>query len=315
MQRYAEVWGGKPIGSGLITQSTGWMPTLTHHPGLTNVAYHALKAVSPSQIKVLGRSPLHYFDQFLAEDREKREPTPAMLMGTALHTAVLEPELWDSTVVVKPADAPSRPTENQLVQPARTGTKTYDAWLDACARRDWWAEFDKTCAGKVLLSVKDADEVRRMADAVRKHPAAGFLLELPGRREASYTWEDPQTGLQCKTRPDWHSEDRRIVVDVKTTRDASRVEFAKSVANLDYHVQAAWNQDALGAEQFITIAVENVRPFAVAVYPASGAMIAAGQRRIEAAMALLAECHASGIWPGYGDLVQEPIELPGWCRD
>ena len=46
-----------------------------------------------------------------------------------------------------------------------------------------------------------------------------------------------------------------------------------------------------------------------------GAMIAAGQRRIEAAMALLAECHASGIWPGYGDLVQEPIELPGWCRD
>ena len=40
-----------------------------------------------------------------------------------------------------------------------------------------------------------------------------------------------------------------------------------------------------------------------------------GQRRIEAAMALLAECHASGIWPGYGDLVQEPIELPGWCRD
>ena len=69
------------------------------------------------------------------------------------------------------------------------------------------------------------------------------------------------------------------------------------------------------AEQFITIAVENVRPFAVAVYPASGAMIAAGQRRIEAAMALLAQCWETGVWPGYGDLVQEPIELPGWCRD
>ena len=48
------------------------MTTLTHHPGLTNEAYHALKAVSPSQIKVLGRSPLHYFDQFLAEDRRVR---------------------------------------------------------------------------------------------------------------------------------------------------------------------------------------------------------------------------------------------------
>lgn len=269
------------------------MPDLTHHPGLTNEDYHRLKAVSPSQIKVLGRSPLHYFDQFLAEDREKREPTPAMLMGTALHTAVLEPELWDSTIAVPPQSFDRR----------------------SKAGRELAAEFERESAGKVVLSPEDADQVRRMADAVRSHPAAGFLLELPGRREASYTWKDPATGLECKTRPDWHSEDRRIVVDVKTTRDASRAEFAKSIANLDYHVQAAWNQDAIGAEQFITIAVENTRPYAVAVYPASGGMIAAGMRRIEAAMLLLAECHASGRWPGYGDLVAEPIELPGWCRD
>lgn len=269
------------------------MPDLTHHPGLTNEDYHRLKAVSPSQIKVLGRSPLHYFDQFLAKDREKREPTPAMLMGTALHTAVLEPELWDSTIAVPPQSFDRR----------------------SKAGRELAAEFERESAGKIVLSPEDADQVRRMADAVRSHPAAGFLLELPGRREASYTWKDPATGLECKTRPDWHSEDRRIVVDVKTTRDASRAEFAKSIANLDYHVQAAWNQDAIGAEQFITIAVENTRPYAVAVYPASGGMIAAGMRRIEAAMTLLAECHASGRWPGYGDLVAEPIELPGWCRD
>ena len=266
---------------------------LRHLPGLSNEDYHALKAVSPSQIKVLGRSPLHYYDQFLAEDREKREPTPQMLMGTALHTAVLEPELWDSTIAVPPHSFDRR---------TKVG-------------KELAAEFERESAGKIVLSPEDADQVRRMADAVRKHPAAGFLLDLPGRREASYTWTDEATGLECKTRPDWHSEDRRIVVDVKTCRDASRVEFAKAIANLDYHVQAAWNQDALGAQQFITIAVENTRPYAVAVYPASGGMIAAGQRRIEAAMTLLAECHASGRWPGYGDLVQEPIELPGWCRD
>ena len=269
------------------------MTNLTHHPSLTNEAYHALKAVSPSQIKVLGRSPLHYYDQFLADDREKREPSPEIIKGTALHTAVLEPELWDSTVAV-PSQRFDRRTK---------------------AGKELAAAFEAESAGKLVLSPDDAEDVRRMADAVRRHPAARFLLELPGRREASYTWTDPQTGLACKTRPDWHSKDRRIVVDVKTTRDASRVEFAKSIANLDYHVQAAWNQDAIGAEQFLTIAVENTRPYAVAVYPASGAMIAAGRRRIEAAMTLLAECHASGRWPGYGDLVQEPIELPAWCHD
>ncbi len=269
------------------------MPELIHHPGLSNEAYHALKAVSPSQIKVLARSPLHYFDQFLAEDREKKEPTPAMQVGTALHTAVLEPELWDATVAV-PKHAFDRRTK---------------------VGKELAAEFERESAGKIVLSPDDADRVRRMADAVHKHPAARFLLELPGRREPSYTWKDPATGLECKTRPDWHSEDRRLVVDVKTTRDASREEFAKSIANFDYHVQAAWNQAALEAEQFLSLAIESERPYAVAVYPASGALIAAGQRRIEAAMTLLAECHASGVWPGYGDLVQYPIDLPVWCRD
>lgn len=293
MQREAEVRAGRSVGSGLSPESTEWMPELTHHPGLTNEAYHQLKAVSPSQIKVLGRSPLHYYDQFLADDREKREATPAMQLGTALHTAVLEPELWDSTIAVPPHSFDRR---------TKVGKERAEA-------------FAAESAGKLVLSPEDADQVRRMADAVRKHPAARFLLDLPGRREASYTWTDPQTGLACKTRPDWHSADRRIVVDLKKTRDASRAEFAKSIANYDYHVQAAWNQDALEAEQFISIAVEDTRPFAVAVYPASVAMISAGQRRIEAAMALLAECWANGRWPGYGDLVQEPIELPGWCRD
>jgi hypothetical protein len=269
------------------------MPELTHLPELTNEDYHALKAISPSQIKVLARSPLHYYDQFLAEDREKKPPTPAMEVGTALHTAVLEPDLWDKTVAVPPHSFDRR---------TKVG-------------KEMAAEFEKEAAGKIVLSPEDADRVRRMADAVHKHPAAKFLLDLPGRREASYYWTDPATGLACKTRPDWHSEDRRLVVDVKTSKDASRVEFSKSIANFDYHVQAAWNQGALGADQFLSVVIESERPFAVAVYPASAELIAAGQRRIEAAMTLLAECWATGKWPGYGDLVQEPIDLPGWCRD
>ncbi len=269
------------------------MPELTFHEGLTNEAYHALKAVSPSQIKTLARSPLHYFDQFLADDREKKEATAAMQMGTALHTAVLEPDLWDATVAVPP---------HKFDRRTKVG-------------KELAAEFEWVAAGKIVLDPDDAAQVQQMAQMVRSHPAAGFLLDMPGRREPSYTWTDSTTGLECKVRPDWHSEDRRIVVDVKTTKDASRNEFSKSIANFDYHVQAAWNLDALEAEKFLIIAVENVRPFAVAVYPLSPSLIAAGQRRISAAMELLAECHQTGRWPGYGDLVQDDLDLPGWVRD
>jgi hypothetical protein len=280
-------------------------PQLIHHNGLSNEDYHHLKAVSPSQIKALKRSPLHYFDQFLADDREKKPPTASMLKGTALHTAILEPELWDTTIAVPPHAFDRR---------TKVGRERAEA-------------FEAESAGRIVLSPDDADEVRRMADAVRRHPAARFLLDLPGRREASYTWTDEATGLECKTRPDWHSLDGRIVVDVKTAADASRAEFARSIANFDYHVQAAWNLDAQGGELFLSLVVENTRPYGVAVYPASEAMLEAGRRRIwggpcprtgepiKGAMQVLAECWKTGQWPGYGDAIQEPIELPGWVRD
>jgi hypothetical protein len=44
-------------------------------------------------------------------------------------------------------------------------------------------------------------------------------------------------------------------------------------------------------------------------------MIAAGNRRVNSAMALLADCLAKNNWPGYGDMIQDPIDLPTWCKD
>jgi len=294
-------------------------PKLIHHPGLSNEDYHALKAVSPSGIKLLKRSPLHFKDAILADDRIIKKPTLEMLKGTALHTAALEPKLWDTTVVVVPATAPRRPTKAQLQ--AKSPSK------DTQSSIEWWQEFDANTADRIVLDIDDAEDVLRMADAVLAHPAARFLLNMPGRREASYTYTDAATGVECKTRPDWHSDDGRIVLDVKTAADASRPEFERSTANFDYHVQAAWNLDAQGGELFLSLVVENVRPYAVAIYPASQAMLDAGRRRIHGgicprtgdpivgALPTLAECWRTGHWPGYGDAIQEPLDLPGWVKD
>jgi exodeoxyribonuclease VIII len=269
------------------------MPKLTHHPNLTNKAYHALGAVSPSRLKLLNQSPLHYFDRYLAPDREPQESTLAMQIGTAFHTAVLEPDLWSLTVAI--------PTEKW---DRRTAAGKAAA-----------AEFEQEAADRIILTPADAAKAQAMAAAVRAHPAARFILAMEGRREASYTWDDKDTGIPCKTRPDFHTADRRFVVDLKSTADASRDAFTKSIANYDYHVQTAWNIDALETETFLTIAVESQRPYAVAVYPASSALIAAGQRRIQTAMDLLAQCLATGHWAGYGDQIQDPIDLPTWNHD
>jgi hypothetical protein len=270
------------------------MIKLTHLPNLSNADYHALDAISPSKLKLFARSPLHYWAAYEAPDRLAPAGTDAMRLGTALHLAVLEPQLWSQNVVVQPAiDRRTKAGKAQAV------------------------EFNLLeCAGKLILSEDDAARVQAMATAIHAHQAAHFLLEQEGHREHSYTWTDSTYGITCKTRPDWHSADRRLIVDIKTTCDCSRREFTRSIAKFDYHLQAAWNTQALGAEQFLIVAVESQRPYAVAVYPFAAEAMAAGARRINRAMEALAQCRDTGIWPGpEGNLIAEPISLPGWCDD
>lgn len=270
------------------------MPDLTHHPGLPLIAYHQMKAVSPSQIKTLGRSPLHYYDKFLAPDKERPEPTIHMLVGSALHMAILEPDRFPSEVVTPP-----------------------DINRRTNAGKAEWFEWEAANVDKIVLPQDDYDRVLRMADAVCSHPAAATILEQEAICEASYTWTNTDYGIDipCKVRPDLHTADRRIVVDVKTTQDARREAIARQCSNLDYHVQAAWNLDALGAEAFLILAVESTRPYAVAVYPLAATLLDAGRRRIDKGLALLAECKRTGVWPGYGDTLLEPLELPRWNND
>jgi exodeoxyribonuclease VIII len=216
-----------------------------------------------------------------------------MRLGTALHLAVLEPQLWSREVAVRPA----------IDRRTKAGKQAAE-------------EFDAEHAGKIVLSEDDAARAQAMATAIHAHHAAHFLLEQEGHREASYTWTDPTHDIECKTRPDWHSADRSLIVDLKTTLDCGRREFTRSIAKYAYHLQAAWNTHALGAEQFLIVAVESQRPYAVSVYPIAAEAMAAGARRIDRAMEALAQCRDTGIWPGpEGNLIAEPISIPGWCDD
>jgi hypothetical protein len=51
--------------------------------------YHAVDALSKSMMTKILKSPAHY----RAALDEHQEPTKSMQMGTAIHTAVLEPQL------------------------------------------------------------------------------------------------------------------------------------------------------------------------------------------------------------------------------
>lgn len=98
------------------------------------------------------------------------------------------------------------------------------------------------------------------------HPKAAALLTcgaLPPK--FSIFWQDADTGIDCRCRPDYiHSSG--IIVDLKSTLDASPAAFAKSCANSRYHVQDAFYSEgfyqAAGEwpRGFVFIAVEKPRP-------------------------------------------------------
>jgi hypothetical protein len=263
---------------------------------MNNTEYHAHPAISKSHLDQVAKSPLHYWARYLDPNRVVPEPTPAMAIGSAVHTHVLELDQWDARYVSAP-DGIDRRTK---------------------AGKAEWEAFTAAATGRTVLPKADADLVMRMAHSVFSHPAAAMLLALPGKAETTHMWTDAATGLQCKCRPDWLTDDGRLLVDLKTTEDAGRG-FAKSIAQWRYHVQASWYLDGIEQatgtrpEQFLFLCVEKKAPYAVAVYAADAEMIAAGAQTAARDLDVLATCKAASAWPGYSDQI-EPISLPPWMR-
>ena len=262
---------------------------------MDNAAYHAHPAVSKSHLDLVARSPLHYWARYIDPKRELPEPTPAMRIGTALHTHVLELSCWDEEIAVAPGDINRRTKEG----------------------REQWAAFEAAAAKKTVITADDAAQVMAMGRAVMRHPAAAMLLGLPGKAETTYMWTDATTGLECKCRPDWLTDDGSIVVDLKTTKSARVQDFKRSVADYRYHCQAAWYLNGLEQatgrrpDQFIFICVETTAPYAVAVYAADAEMVDRGHQQAMRDLARLAECRAANHWPSYSEQI-EMLSLPGW---
>lgn len=251
-------------------------------PNMPAREYHAHPAVSKSVLDKMARSPLHaraYLDGM------RDEPTPAMLFGTALHAAVLEPVAFANEYAVFDGD-----------RRTRAGKDAYEAILSS---------------GATVISRGDYDAIRAMALSIRQHPVAGKLF-AEGVAEHSVFWDDADTGLACKCRPDWWTPSSALIVDLKTTEDASPEAFARSVMNYRYHVQAAHYMTGAQAERFLFVAVEKKAPYAVAVYELDEDALNLGHTLRERDLHTYSLCQASRVWPGYSTEV-ETLSLPEWA--
>ena len=259
-------------------------------PDLPIDQYHGGPGVSKSQLDQVAKSPAHYM---YARTAPKKDPTPAQRFGSLVHTAVLEPHKL--SVVVGP-DLNKNTKE----------WKAFKAQVEA--------------EGKEIVTQEELDTLEGMKAAVYAHPAAAWLLG-PGYVEHSAYWIDPATGLLCRCRPDKlrRTEKGIVLVDLKTTADASEAEFSRSIENFRYHVQAAFYSDgieeALGerVSAFAFVAVEKQAPYAVACYQLADVDVEDGREAYQGDLLTLKNCLARNEWPAYSPRI-ETITRPAWAK-
>ena len=255
------------------------------HLSMSNGEYHSLpESVSCSGLKQLLRSPAHY-QAYLQQPFDDGKPN----IGTALHCAVLEPEVFEKTYIFYKGDR----------------------------RGKIFTEFEANNPGKIILTDKEWISVNGMAKSVMGYDEFPLWQALQqSQREYSVFWTDEETGVQCRVRFD-SLFPQFAIFDLKTTTDARPEHFIKQAVRLDYDLQAAMYTEA--ARRFTGkllpfnfIGIEDSAPHGVWLMPAGQSMIDNGWRKFRKALETYKRCKETGQWPCYTNSLTT-LELPRYA--
>lgn len=257
---------------------------------LSNEAYHSGPGISKSNLDAIHRSPAH----FLASFDIHEEPTKALSMGTAVHTAVLEPERFKVDFVIPPSF-------NRRTKDGKTAAE----------------EWERENCGKTPISVEDMAIVTAMRESVMNNPIAAKLVEMTQHETSVFAKFDD---VLCKCRPDGWQKDKGILIDLKTTEDASPEGFAKACARYRYYVQDTFYRTVVSSLlntdadklSFVFVAVEKKPPFAVALYSLDDLAKLQGWVEIREDLRNFREAVESHQWRGYSPKI-ETLSLPRWA--
>ena len=255
--------------------------------------YAAIPAVSITRLKELKRSPKHYRYRL-----DNPKESKALTLGTASHTAILEPERFHTDYAVW-----SKRTDGGRLSP-RNG-KAWDAFV---------AEHN----GREILTEDEYTLAMAMRDSVRSDPIASRYLEA-GDPEVTLKWE--MRGRQCRGRLDWLTmiDGEPVLVGLKTARDCRHFVFGSAAAKLGYHLQWAFYFDGYEAitgkqAKVVEIVVESEAPHAVATYAIPNDILEQGRAEYSDLLDILDDCESTGEWPG-PVTSEEFLTLPSWVYE
>ncbi len=247
----------------------------------TNAEYHAdLTHYSHSMLEVFRKSPKLFEKYYISQTLERPPPSTAMVMGSLLHTIVLEPETFDEVFYVA----------------AGCNSRRGKAWqgevsfAEACGK-------DPVLPGQVELA-------HRMAAAIKEHPVAARLLAMEGVTEEPIRWEH-SNGLLLKCKPD------KLVLDTglecllycefKSSATPSKEKFQWQIRDFGYARQQVHYEDG-ATEKYskpartVFIVVGNEAPHDVFTYQLRSSRIEEAYQQNAETLDDLHGCLQSGEW-------------------
>lgn len=238
--------------------------------------YDTIPAVRRSDLWELRKSPAHY----LYAVTHEKEPTAALMFGTAAHKYILETDDFWKDYILMP----------KLDRRTREGKARYEEIMQS---------------GKTPVSEEDYNTILDMDKAIRANNTA-FELLRNGIHEKPIQWHDWKTGEPCKCRPDvitvYNGEN--YIVDYKTTTSCEDGAFERACRAYGYKLQAGmYTEGVLNTmfkiHKFAFVAQEKNPPYAVRVYFCDDGFVEEGVQLFRDLIEIYHKCKESEDWPGY----------------
>ncbi len=259
---------------------------------MTESEYRKQEGISRTELWRLRESP----EKFRYFQTHPEPATPALIFGAAVHKLLLESETFGMEFAVAP----------ECDRRTKDGREAYSAFLAASDR-------------KSVISQADYEKAAEMARIALEAPFVKKLLD--GEHEKPFYWVDDLTGEPCKIRVDCltYVNGQPIVIDYKTTADASTDGFMHHAINFGYDFQAGMYcegvEKATGKKPlFVFIAQEKTAPYAVNILQADDLMVKRGYDVFRELIGIYHECKTTDNWYGYLGAynVINNLTLPAW---
>lgn len=227
-----------------------------------------------------GRKSMAHLRAALDGERVK-VPTDDMILGSALHTAFLEPAEVQERVVV---------------------------WDGAARRGKEWEAFKSEHSQKIILTQSQSAQLNGMVESLRAHPEVRKWTDKIEAVEVSAVGLIHD--LRMKGRCDALTGDP--LIDLKKVSDGDPRKVVNAAIQFGYDLQAWVYCQLFGRDRFMLITVEDEAPYDVCPYELSPAMLRRGQREASLLIEQVLECKETGYWPGRSTIPVQ-LELPEWA--